>query len=43
MFACRYGHIEIVKYLHQKGALIEREKRYTPLHTACYGGDVDVV
>ena len=43
MFACRYGYLDIVKYLHKKGAQFERDKGYCASHAACYGGDEEVV
>ncbi len=43
MFACRYGHLSILEYLHKKGAQLEFERGYNCLHVACYGGDPDIV
>ncbi|CDW74318.1 ankyrin repeat protein [Stylonychia lemnae] len=43
MMACRYGHLDVVKYLHEKGAQLERERGYCAIHAACYGGDYDTV
>lgn len=43
MFACRYGYLDILQYLHKAGALLERERGYCALHAACYGGDTEIV
>ncbi len=43
MFACRYGHKEILEFLHKKGAQLEFERGYNCLHVACYGGDIDTM
>lgn len=43
MFACRYGYKEIVEYLHEQGAMLERDRGYGALHAACYGGDTEIV
>ena len=43
MFACRYGHVEILEYLHKKGAQLEFERGYSCLHVACYGGEPEVI
>jgi len=43
MIACRYGHLEAVKYLHEKGAQLEKERGYCAIHSACYGGDYETV
>jgi ankyrin repeat protein len=40
MFASRYGHIEVLRYLYrEKGAQMQFEKGSGCLHAACYGGD----
>lgn len=41
MMACRYGHKDIVQFLHEKGAPLERERGYSTIHAACYGGDIE--
>eukprot|EP00347_Sterkiella_histriomuscorum_P006505 403352510 len=43
MMACRYGHKDIVQYLHENGAQMERERGYTAIHAACYSGDIDTL
>lgn len=43
MFACRYGHKDIVQFLHQKGAVLERDRGYCAIHAACYGGDYETM
>ena len=43
MFAFRYGHVEILEYLHKKGAQLEFERGYSCLHVACYGGEPEVI
>ena len=37
MFAARYGHLPIVKYLAEKGAKLELTSTYNSLHAACFG------
>ena len=38
MFAARYGHLQIVKYLVSEGAAIDHANTfYNPLHAACFG------
>ena len=39
MLTARYGHLELLKFLHQNGAMMEYEKGAGCLHAACYGGD----
>lgn len=39
MFACRYGYKDIVKFLHENGAILEKERGYLAIHAACYSGD----
>ena len=44
MFAARYGHLNIVKYLVSEGAAIEHANLYyNPLHAACFGQSIDTV
>ena len=43
MFASRYGHLKIVKYLAEKGARLENQSTYNPLHTACFGQSIQTV
>ena len=43
-FACKGGHLDIVKYLVQQGGDPQRGPgNYTPLHEACEGGYLDIV
>ena len=43
MFACRNGYKDILQYLHQNGAQLERERGYSAIHAACFGGDPDIL
>lgn len=43
MFAARYGHLPIVKYLAGLGARLENMTTYGPLHAACFGLSITVV
>ncbi len=43
MFAARYGHKDMLQYLHQNGALLEFDKGYGCLHLACFSGDFDTL
>ena len=43
MFAARYGHKDILQYLHQKGAILERDRGYCAIHAACYSGDFETM
>ena len=43
MFAARYGHLPIVKYLASLGARLENMTTYGPLHAACFGLSIAVV
>lgn len=43
MFAARYGHLRIVKYMAEKGARLENQSTYNPLHTACFGQSISTV
>ena len=42
-FACKGGHLDIVKYLVQHGGDPKRGRGYTPLHQACDKGYLDIV
>ena len=43
MFAARYGHLPVVKYLANEGAKLEPTSTYNPLHAACFGQSIDTV
>ena len=43
MFAARYGHLTIVKYLSTKGAKLELTSTYNSLHAACFGQSIETV
>ena len=43
MFAARYGHLAIVKYLASLDARLENNTTYNPLHAACFGHSTNVV
>ena len=43
MFAARYGHLSIVEYLAQQGAILEHSSTYNPLHAACFGQSKETV
>ena len=43
MFAARYGHLSVVKYLAGEGAKLEPTSTYNPLHAACFGMSIDTV
>jgi ankyrin repeat protein len=44
MFAARYGHVDIVKYLISQNAMIEHSSNYyNALHTACFGQSIETV
>ena len=44
-YACQLGHIDIVRYLVEKGCdlKIKADRGMTPLHAACFSGKLDVV
>jgi hypothetical protein len=43
-WACAYGHIDVVRFLLDRGIDIgERHRGETPLHVAAYGGHVEIV
>jgi ankyrin repeat protein len=43
LFAARYGHKDILEFLHKKGANLEFERGYNALHVACYGADPETI
>jgi ankyrin repeat protein len=43
LFASRYGHKEVLEYLHKKGAQLEFERGYNCSHVACYGADPETL
>ena len=43
MFAARYGHLPIVKFLAGKGAKLELTSTYNSLHAACFGQSIETV
>ena len=43
-WACAYGHIDVVRFLLERGIDVgERHRGETPLHVAAYGGYVEIV
>ncbi|KAL4483906.1 hypothetical protein ABPG72_013912 [Tetrahymena utriculariae] len=43
MFACRYGNLQLLEFLHKKKLIYEGNYQYTLVHAACFGNEIEVL